>query len=299
MSSLVISGLLTKNYNNGVKMLNPIRRLTLIQRIFIWILNKLSFDKLSDKYLINWNWFDGICLDNYDTVVVFDVIKNYHFLCKKIEALVNEDSKLILYLWNPISRSNDYKNISKRWKKCSFSKKDAEIIEGFFVDSFYANSNILPFKIINYDFFFVGLDKGRMDLIEKLSSKFRSQGYKCKFLVVDNIKRMFNKKYVARIPYDKVRAYISESRCLLDIVQEGQTGCTQRVFEALFNRKKLLTNMSSIKHSEIYNPNNIFILGEDDLASLKIFMDKPFIDYPKEVLYRYTFSGWLQRINSI
>jgi len=58
----------------------------------------------------------------------------------------------------------------------------------------------------------------------------------------------------------------------------------------------LITNYKEIKQYDFYNPNNIFILGVDDIERFKVFMSTKFEDVPKEYVNKYTFRGWLSNM---
>ena len=91
---------------------------------------------------------------------------------------------------------------------------------------------------------------------------------------------------------------INESKAILDIVQENQTGITIRPLEALFFHKKLITNNKNIVSYKFYCQNNIFIIGKDDINTLKEFMELPWLEIDKEVSDFYTFPKWIERFFS-
>ena len=65
--------------------------------------------------------------------------------------------------------------------------------------------------------------------------------------------------------------------------------------EALFFKKKLITNNRDIVNLQFYNANNIFVLGIDKLENLKNFMDKPYENIEQKVIDYYDFNEWLKR----
>ena len=77
--------------------------------------------------------------------------------------------------------------------------------------------------------------------------------------------------YIKYMKYSKTLELISRSKCLLEVVQEGQVGSTMRSMEALVYRKKLLTNDKSIKSQEYFCKENMFVFEEP------IDIDKDFI----------------------
>ena len=77
--------------------------------------------------------------------------------------------------------------------------------------------------------------------------------------------------------------------------KEDIKGLTLRTLEALFFKKKLITNNRDIVNLQFYNANNIFVLGIDKLENLKIFMDKPYENIEQKVIDYYDFNEWLKR----
>ena len=84
-----------------------------------------------------------------------------------------------------------------------------------------------------------------------------------------------------------------QSRCLVDLFQEGQVGLTRRPLEALFFNKKLLTENAHIAQFPFYHPHNIFILGKDHPSQLPAFMGTPAVEVPHDVKQRYDVNTWL------
>lgn len=95
--------------------------------------------------------------------------------------------------------------------------------------------------------------------------------------------------YQPFLNYEKIISIIKESKCIVDIPQNGQKGITLRVLEALFFRKKLYTTNTSICEYDFYDKDNVFIANIDSDKDLYDFVNSPFC--PKEeVLKRYTFD---------
>ena len=86
------------------------------------------------------------------------------------------------------------------------------------------------------------------------------------------------------------------SRSITEIVISGQEGLTLRVMESIFLKKKLITNNLEIRNKNIYNPNNIFILGEDNIKDLPSFLKKPYQEIDNKIIDSYIYSNWLKRL---
>ncbi len=89
--------------------------------------------------------------------------------------------------------------------------------------------------------------------------------------------------YEKRLSYPDYLKKAASSSIILEIMRPGHAGLSLRPLEALFFRKKLITDNPAIRNSEVYHPDNIFILGED--TDLGAFLRRDFaafvIDRPE------------------
>ena len=98
--------------------------------------------------------------------------------------------------------------------------------------------------------------------------------------------------------YEEIINAIRETRAILDLNREDQTGLTLRPLEALFFKRKLVTNNAHIKSYKVYNPENVFVVSDNDFTGLEDFLKRPYVPAgnEEEIFRRYTFSDWLGRI---
>lgn len=80
-------------------------------------------------------------------------------------------------------------------------------------------------------------------------------------------------------PYEEVLSAINHTKCILEILQNGQSGASLRYFEAVCYNKKLLTNNSHIKDFPYYNPQYMRVF--DDIHDIDIEWIKAdeFVEY--------------------
>ena len=98
------------------------------------------------------------------------------------------------------------------------------------------------------------------------------------------------------LKYDTVLLMIQESDCMFEILQKGQSGATLRTIEAMFFKKKLLTNNSSIKDVDFYDPNNILIVSEITTSEdVRIFINKPYVPVSKDIEDKYDIRNWINQ----
>lgn len=140
---------------------------------------------------------------------------------------------------------------------------------------------------VKYDFFFCGVQKDRLERLTRLKAQLESMGFRCLFIVVppDDM-----------ITYRQYLSHVMESRCIVDLMQEGQAGLTRRPVEALFFGKKLLTENVCVADYDIYRPENVFILGKDSFDTLRQFVESPFASDESlaATTQRYEVNHWLK-----
>lgn len=174
------------------------------------------------------------------------------------------------------------------FKIYTFDQVDAQKYNLNWLSQFLKCPKIDTNASISSDFYFLGFEKNRRHIIENLRKQLKQ--YNLDFRIIHNSREM--------ISYSENMNNISKTRCLVEIVQDGQAGLTLRALEAMFLNKKLLTNNRRIKEFDFYNSNNIFIYGVDDLAHMDEFMSTPFQTMPEDVCYKYTIDCWVNNFFS-
>lgn len=152
------------------------------------------------------------------------------------------------------------------------------------------------------DVFFIGKDKERLARVLAIKKQLDALQITSQICVLpDNRHKVYSQEEKAyllshEVPYDKVIEKDKKSRAILDVVQPNQAGLTWRAIEALLLRKKLITTFKDVKRYDFYCKENIFIWGEDDIATLKTFIDSPYKVIDKDIVEQYTFAGWLKNL---
>ena len=147
------------------------------------------------------------------------------------------------------------------------------------------------------DIFYVGSDKKRSEALNDLALVFKKNhiSYYYHLVRFKNEPNPYNFEYHDPLIYPQVIEYIRKSKVIIDLVAEWQNGITLRPLEGLFFKKKLITNMKEITGYDFYNPQNIFVLGVDDLSHIKEFVESPYYvgENYSELINRYSMQGWL------
>ena len=200
----------------------------------------------------------------------------------------NPNKRVIVWYRNSVYSSVNPNGIDR--EKCelwTFDKKDSLLYEMNYNPQFYIPSSIYIERETEYDAFFIGKDKGRLDALLNLEHELKKRGLKTKFCIVN-----YNSEYMT---YNLVLENISKSKVLIDIQASWQEGITLRPLEALFYKKKLITNNKNIYEYNFYNKNNVFILGKDSIDNIENFIKSPYIDIDQKIIDGYTEKGWANR----
>lgn len=249
-------------------------------------------------------WFDDwtriIC--KYNKIIIFstgngDSIVNF---VKKY----NKNAKIIFWYWGPVNISiNPFKINQKKVEKWTFDKDDSINYNLKLNTQFYCFENINRISkncnINKSDVFFVGTSKNRLNEIIEIEKKFKFQNISCYFHIVKSTSYYQNNidyKFKNQIPYGDALFAILNTKAILDINSPEQVGLSLHPMEALFFKKKLITNNKNIKNEKLYNPNNIFILGEDNENNIYNFINSKYDenDYDKLRNY-YSIYSWANR----
>lgn len=239
---------------------------------------------------------DGICFlfNAHYYWIIYSGLGEY--IKKKIK-----NSYLVFYFSDKISmykmKYNIFPEIDILKKNCdfifSYNEVDARKY-GLAVPPpvFPAFSEIEEDSEYNSDVFFVGKNKGRSELLFDLYDKFSKAGFKCIFFIPDATEAEIHRLGISynRIPYSEVLRYVRNTKCVINIIQEGCEGITLRDYEALFYNKYLLTNNKYIKRTPFYRETQIIDLDLDYVERLKYLINQPL--EPNKTIYLYNWENY-------
>lgn len=221
---------------------------------------------------------------------------------------VSKSKNIKVFLWNSIGKIKSLKE-NLRLKRIKNMKKKIEFLTFDFLDA-----KKYGFKITNQicydpdkyfvetnhlkdsDVYFVGLDKGRYEILNSIYENITSLGFSCDFNIVRDkfspvkINPCFG---LSSLTFEDNIAHINKTKTLLEIVKENQTGLTMRTLECLCFKKKLITNNKSIENYVFYSPKNIFILGKDE--NIEAFLQGDFDDSIKFDKSNYLIDTMLEK----
>lgn len=176
----------------------------------------------------------------------------------------------------------------------SFDRADCQQYGFTFYNQFAAavaqKSNPTP----NYDFCFIGKNKGRDQLLNPIKAQANASGYSMRISYIGDTTGAHFQKQIAYTHYLELQL---DCRCVVDINQQGQQGLTLRPLEAAMYGKKLLSNNQSLKKHALFHPDNILIMDTEMHArDLNTFMEKPVQPVHTEILQQHQPQAVFQNI---
>lgn len=186
------------------------------------------------------------------------------------------NGKIVLYLRDLVSNTKNYPYELLN-RKCdyviSYDQGECKKFGFINVKSYYSQIvNPLNFNI-QYDVYFCGKAKGREQELLKLYDKLSASGFICLFFITNVPKNKIIKRtgiiYNKSLSYKKNIELLCKSKCILEVIQNGSTGETLRVMEAITYNKKLISNNDELKKQDYYNPSQI-IIYKDSLSEKNI-----------------------------
>lgn len=242
-----------------------------------------------------WNSF--CVLDDYLTdagteyyvILVNDVIRKISdSYLKKLYAMPNVHVYILLL--------DSYNKLQPYFRRCidrfdrdkiySFQKSDCLRYGYHYTNTIYSKIDIEN-RSNEYDVYFVGAEKDRMEDIYNIYQYLENNQVKCRFVVIIDRKKL--KKYklqypgivfeTKRIPYHIILEDISKTKCILELCQKGQDGLTMRFYEAVFYNKILLTNNHSSMEHTLYNNQYMSVFDSADDIDISMIKSDSHIDY--------------------
>lgn len=251
--------------------------------------------KLPFQFLWYSRWKKHI--GNYDTIIMGDLEANealLRYIKRKKPSI-----RIIIWYWNTITDKGKKAELLKKMgcEVWSFDMKDCKSYNLNYNTQFYSRDLVTDNNVIRQDVFFIGMDKGRLDTILDIENKLKQLHLKTNFYIVKSreSKDVYMNKLKERINYNEVVKNILESKSILDLPKENQSGLTLRPLEALFFSKKLITTNKDIVKYDFYNKNNIFVIGIDPLNQLPDFLNTEYEEINQDIVLSYDINAWFNR----
>lgn len=161
---------------------------------------------------------------------------------------------------------------------CSFDKKDCKLFGLTYIPLMYGGIDCSQVSLSNeYDLCYVGSAKNRLSFIHEIYNELSNKGLKLVFYVNgvgESDMKYSGIVYNQRLSYEQTISISAKSKCIMEIIEEGQSFSTIRLGESIFLNKKLLTNNVEITHSEYYDKNYI-ITTNSEIDRIVDFIHSP------------------------
>ena len=148
----------------------------------------------------------------------------------------------------------------------SFDKKDCEKYGFEYLGFSYYSKLDLNDEAIETDLFYAGRIKNetsRIDILKRIYKCALADRVKVKFIISGLTNPIFGTRDILEvkdnISYDKILNDVKKTKCILEIIQPGQSNQTVRYMEAICYNKKLLTNNEGVKLMPFYNEKYMYI----------------------------------------
>lgn len=270
--------------------------LRIIRRIY-FLLN------LPFKFIWYGNW--KRCLDRYDYIIIFSALMEKDIF-KYIRRYYNK--KLIFYYRDPMIATPynplQLQKLNADIDIWSFDKADSAQYNLGYNPQFYFCDIVKKEIDLKYDVVFVGFAKRRLDEIIYFKQILEQLNMKSYFHIMPSRGIIYNKHEKENLSdrmleYERILELNVSSKAILEINQQGQIGMTVRAMEALFIKRKLITNNQYIQEAEFYHPDNIFIIGVDNIINLKDFLARPYHKIDETIIEEYSYEKWLGRFKKV
>ena len=243
-------------------------------------------------------WYDKAVLKcDAKKIVIFDALCTVDYV--KWLKKHKPDADIVFWYWNIITHAIDPRSIPEGLcRKWSFARIDCVTYNMRFNPLPYYYEIQFPTAQKEYDIVFVGRDKGRLPVLLQLEEQFESMGLTTNFVIAPTYSYNKNPAYSKPVSYMESVKLGTKARAILDYIEIDQSGQSLRVLEALFLHEKIITNSKLIFDYDFYCPENIFVLGHDDINMLPKFLSTPYKPIPEGIMMQYDFDAIVDRFFS-
>lgn len=247
------------------------------------------------------DWYKKIV--DADVVIIFDTYYK-RGMFQQIHKL-NKNIRIIFYCWNSVKTIEERFDFNKLRNKeyvefWSYNIEDCKKYHLYYNKQFW-NKDLIEatHATIENDVCFIGAKDKRIKELNEVGEIFKTKKIKPYFYLTESTNVDDDKNDSKRfLPYPQ---YINEiavkSKAILDLVTTDNYGLTLRPLEAMFLKRKLITNYDNIDQYDFYSKNNIFILGKDNVNQLNDFINTPYESIPEDIINSYNYDQWLKRFD--
>lgn len=294
----------------GVPYPDDFKYKSLLDRIHNFLRKTLLFDK---KYKLYLKYRDTGAkttkmIKSLSKPLDYALIISVDYFPADILNLIKEKSNVLVgYQWDGLDRyplARDLMDCFDRF--FVFDPNDLKENEALSTTNFYLPTNVVS-TFEDIDVYYLGsYVKSRMKVLDHLSNHLHHINAKSVIKIYSN-KPTVIKKYASSpleiigsyISYEQNLSYVSRARTIVDILNKVHCGLSFRVFEALGNDKKLITDNKNIVKYDFYDPSNIYVIEDYSFEGLEDFLSKPYKPLDATMKEKYSFENWIKYILGI
>lgn len=154
---------------------------------------------------------------------------------------------------------------------------------------------------ITQDFFYIGV--GTDDRQQKIINFQKAIAEKYSLKAVLTVPHFREEKEIGSVnflhkglSYSENMKQLKSSKCLIDFKLNYHTGLSFRFFEAMYYGKKIITDNTTVKKYDFYNPANIFVTDYKNFDGLEEFLATPIEPIEPKILEKYGFKNWIHYV---
>lgn len=226
------------------------------------------------------------------------VIHGQYLDAKTHLFLKSISKKYIAFFFDSLGKMPRQRNVIPFFDKVySYDPQDCKENNFSFLTNFIPTDDFRSEKF-DYTVFNISSLDHRISMMKKMAEYFNENSISYEFQLCNKeLKSLENFKInPQRIDVHKIFPLLQKAKVILDISRNDQVGLSFRVFEALGNEKKLITNNPDIKKYDFYNENNILVIDENDIKIPLSFLSTDYETIPHNIYQKYTLSTWVKNI---
>ncbi len=240
-------------------------------------------------------------LQLFDVIIINrpDLLSNEQLL-----TLKSKTKKMCALYWDSMQKIPMQKPTIPYFDICfSFDHQDCLQYKMIKTNNFYFHESKKNDNC-QYDVFFLGVYDKRFDDLIKIIRQLKKQNKKVgaslfsyeKHSVPADLQNeiVFMEKIV---PFSQAYQFNVNTKIILDLGHQNQSGLSFRPFEALGLNKKLITTNPYVKKYDFYNEKNIFVIENVDHFEVpSSFFDDNYQDIDDDIKKQYSSENWIQTI---
>jgi hypothetical protein len=224
-----------------------------------------------------------------------------------IKEITKKAKRNIAYQWDGLNRFPEVKDLISLFDKFYvFDKNDlnqsfkVNFTTNFYFDCYFSDLLKTASKT-EFDVYFIGSYDSRINKLIAICDHLQHNNLKLNIILCGSpVKKLQKHAYITFIKerlnnFENLKM-ISNSKIIIDLHYDTlHTGLSFRIFDALGNRKKIISTNKNLMQYDFYNKNNIYILDYSEI-SIETFMESPFDDSNYDVIQNYSFTKWITKM---